>query len=179
MITSLTILCFALLMPQLAMGFMSTSPQSTTGSRNTRQVLSPTETMSPNYSSATFLKSAQESLSNDEISRYSRHLVLGDVGMKGQTALKNASVLVIGAGGLGSPCLMYLAAAGVGHIGIVVSAPHDILVDEFHFHSSIMRSQFYGSLNHYFILILCTTLLIFSRPRHSKWTNLKQGCRCS
>ena len=58
-------------------------------------------------------------LTNEEISRYSRHLVLSDVGMKGQVALKNASVLVIGAGGLGSPCLLYLAAAGVGHIGIV------------------------------------------------------------
>jgi hypothetical protein len=58
-------------------------------------------------------------LSNDEIARYSRHLVLGDVGMTGQLALKRSSVLVIGAGGLGSPCLLYLAAAGVGHIGIV------------------------------------------------------------
>jgi molybdopterin/thiamine biosynthesis adenylyltransferase/rhodanese-related sulfurtransferase len=58
-------------------------------------------------------------LTNSEISRYSRHLVLSDVGMKGQAALKNASVLVIGAGGLGSPCLLYLAAAGVGHIGVV------------------------------------------------------------
>ena len=58
-------------------------------------------------------------LSNPEIARYSRHLVLSDVAMCGQKALKNASVLVIGAGGLGSPCLMYLAAAGVGHIGIV------------------------------------------------------------
>lgn len=58
-------------------------------------------------------------LNNDEISRYSRHLVLSDVGVKGQEALKGSSVLVIGAGGLGSPCLMYLAAAGVGHIGIV------------------------------------------------------------
>ena len=62
----------------------------------------------------------EEELNNSEISRYSRHLVLKDVGMKGQTKLKNSSVLVIGAGGLGSPCLMYLAAAGVGHIGIVV-----------------------------------------------------------
>ena len=58
-------------------------------------------------------------MNNAEISRYSRHLVLGDVGMKGQKALKNSSVLVIGAGGLGSPCLLYLAAAGVGNIGIV------------------------------------------------------------
>lgn len=59
-------------------------------------------------------------LTNSEISRYSRHLVLSDVGMKGQLKLKNSKVLVVGAGGLGSPCLMYLAAAGVGHIGIVV-----------------------------------------------------------
>lgn len=58
-------------------------------------------------------------LTNEEIARYSRHLVLSDVGMKGQGAIKDASVLVIGAGGLGSPCLLYLAAAGVGHIGIV------------------------------------------------------------
>ena len=63
--------------------------------------------------------SAEEELNNAEISRYSRHLVLGDVGVAGQKALKNSSVLVIGAGGLGSPCLLYLAAAGVGHIGIV------------------------------------------------------------
>lgn len=63
--------------------------------------------------------SLNQSLSNEEISRYSRHLVLSDVGMAGQKSLKNSSVLVVGAGGLGSPCLLYLAAAGVGHIGIV------------------------------------------------------------
>jgi hypothetical protein len=62
---------------------------------------------------------AAVSLSNEEIGRYSRHLVLSNVGMVGQLALKQSTVLVIGAGGLGSPVLLYLAAAGVGHIGIV------------------------------------------------------------
>src|SRR6266545_3566523 len=58
-------------------------------------------------------------LSRDEIFRYSRHLIIPDVAMDGQKRLKNARVLLIGAGGLGSPNAMYLAAAGVGHIGLV------------------------------------------------------------
>src|SRR5271163_3038512 len=58
-------------------------------------------------------------LNNDEIRRYSRHLILPEVGLAGQKRIKAASVLCIGAGGLGSPIAMYLAAAGVGKIGIV------------------------------------------------------------
>lgn len=58
-------------------------------------------------------------LSNEEILRYSRHLILPDVGMKGQEKLKAAKVLLIGSGGLGTPNAMYLAAAGVGTIGLV------------------------------------------------------------
>ena len=58
-------------------------------------------------------------LSNEEIKRYSRHLIMPEVGMDGQRRLKAGSVLCIGAGGLGSPAAMYLAAAGVGRIGIV------------------------------------------------------------
>jgi adenylyltransferase/sulfurtransferase len=60
-----------------------------------------------------------EGLSNQEIRRYSRHLIIPDVAMDGQRRLKNAKVLCIGAGGLGSPVAMYLAAAGVGTIGLV------------------------------------------------------------
>ncbi|MGA9365485.1 MAG: molybdopterin-synthase adenylyltransferase MoeB [Bacteroidota bacterium] len=58
-------------------------------------------------------------LSKEEIRRYSRHLIMPEVGMDGQRKLKSSSVLLIGAGGLGSPLAMYLAAAGVGRIGIV------------------------------------------------------------
>ena len=58
-------------------------------------------------------------LSSDELERYARHIVLRDVGGPGQQKLKASRVLVIGAGGLGAPLLQYLAAAGVGTIGLV------------------------------------------------------------
>src|SRR5438552_6075683 len=58
-------------------------------------------------------------LTNDEVKRYSRHLIMPEVGVDGQRKLKAAKVLCIGAGGLGSPVAMYLAAAGVGTIGLV------------------------------------------------------------
>ena len=60
-----------------------------------------------------------QDLSADERGRYARHLILPEVGLEGQKRLKAASVLCIGSGGLGSPLLLYLAAAGVGRIGIV------------------------------------------------------------
>jgi adenylyltransferase/sulfurtransferase len=57
--------------------------------------------------------------SNEEIRRYSRHLIMPEIGMEGQRRMKEGSVLLIGAGGLGAPLALYLAAAGIGHIGII------------------------------------------------------------
>ena len=78
-----------------------------------------------------------DSLSVDEVRRYSRHLIIPDVGMAGQKRLKNARVLCVGAGGLGSPTLMYLAAAGVGTLGIV---EFDV-VDESNLQRQIIHGQ--------------------------------------
>jgi sulfur-carrier protein adenylyltransferase/sulfurtransferase len=77
------------------------------------------------------------SLTPDEIRRYSRHLIIPDVAMDGQKRLKNAKVLCVGAGGLGSPALMYLAAAGVGTLGII---DFDV-VDESNLQRQVIHGQ--------------------------------------
>src|SRR6476659_9175911 len=77
------------------------------------------------------------SLTPDEIRRYSRHLIIPDVAMDGQKRLKNARVLCVGAGGLGSPALMYLAAAGVGTLGII---DFDV-VDESNLQRQVIHGQ--------------------------------------
>lgn len=76
-------------------------------------------------------------LTRDEVNRYSRHLIIPDVGMAGQKRLKNAKVLVVGAGGLGSPALLYLAAAGVGTLGVI---DFDV-VDESNLQRQIIHRQ--------------------------------------
>lgn len=79
----------------------------------------------------------QSVFSQDELFRYSRHLMVPEIGLEGQAKLKAASVLIVGAGGLGSPAALYLAAAGVGHIGIV----DDDVVDS----SNLQRQVLHGS----------------------------------
>ena len=78
-----------------------------------------------------------DDLTIDEVKRYSRHLIIPDVGKTGQRRLKNAKVLVVGAGGLGSPALLYLAAAGVGTLGIV---DFDV-VDESNLQRQVIHGQ--------------------------------------
>ena len=76
-------------------------------------------------------------LTRSEVQRYSRHLIIPEVGVPGQRRLKNARVLVIGAGGLGSPALLYLAAAGVGTLGII----DDDVVDESNLQRQVIHGQ--------------------------------------
>jgi molybdopterin/thiamine biosynthesis adenylyltransferase/rhodanese-related sulfurtransferase len=76
-------------------------------------------------------------LSNEEIRRYSRHVIMPEVGIEGQRRLKNSSVLLIGTGGLGSPSALYLAAAGIGRMGMV---DYDV-VDESNLHRQIIHGQ--------------------------------------
>ena len=83
------------------------------------------------------LVSEQGTLSNDEIARYSRHVIMPEVGMEGQRKLKASSVLLIGTGGLGSPLALYLAAAGIGRVGLV---DYDV-VDESNLQRQIIHGQ--------------------------------------
>ncbi len=75
-------------------------------------------------------------LSRDELTRYSRHILLPEIGIEGQERLKSASVLIVGAGGLGSPLAMYLAAAGVGRLGLIDFDTVDV--------SNLHRQVMYG-----------------------------------
>jgi sulfur-carrier protein adenylyltransferase/sulfurtransferase len=93
-------------------------------------------TKEPDVSLPPLVEPAAE-LSVDEVKRYSRHLIIPDVGMTGQKRLKNAKVLCVGAGGLGSPALLYLAAAGVGTLGVV---DYDV-VDESNLQRQIIHGQ--------------------------------------
>src|SRR5215472_10293784 len=77
------------------------------------------------------------SFSDEEVERYARHLVLREIGGPGQQRLKGARVLIVGAGGLGAPASLYLAAAGVGQIGLV----DPDVVD----HSNLQRQVIYDS----------------------------------
>ncbi|HET6763769.1 MAG TPA: molybdopterin-synthase adenylyltransferase MoeB [Longimicrobiaceae bacterium] len=92
-----------------------------------------TATLSPRAPAAP----ASDALSSDEIMRYSRHLILPEVGMEGQRKLKAARVLLVGTGGLGSPLALYLAAAGIGTLGLV---DFDV-VDE----SNLQRQVIHGT----------------------------------
>jgi len=100
-------------------------------------VLTPSNQRVPSTDPAARPIGSLPELDHGDIARYSRHLILGEVGIEGQRRLKGASVLCVGTGGLGSPVLLYLAAAGVGRIGIV---DFDI-VDE----SNLQRQIIHGS----------------------------------
>src|SRR5690606_16003421 len=76
-------------------------------------------------------------VTTEEVARYSRHLIMPEVGMDGQKRLKNAKVLVVGGGGLGSPALLYLAAAGVGTLGVI---DFDV-VDESNLQRQVIHGQ--------------------------------------
>ncbi len=76
-------------------------------------------------------------LSKEDIHRYSRQLILPELGVAGQWRLREASILVVGAGGLGAPCLLYLAAAGVGTLGIV---DHDV-VELSNLHRQVIHTE--------------------------------------
>ncbi|KAJ1831799.1 hypothetical protein LPJ73_008066, partial [Coemansia sp. RSA 2703] len=82
-------------------------------------------------------KKTSDKLSNEEIRRYSRQLLIPEVGTEGQLKLRNSSVLVVGTGGLGSPCALYLAAMGIGRLGLV---DHDV-VDQSNLHRQVLHTE--------------------------------------
>jgi adenylyltransferase/sulfurtransferase len=83
------------------------------------------------------MEKSADNLSNDEYLRYSRQLLMKDIGIDGQRKLKAAKVLIIGAGGLGSPAGLYLAGAGIGTLGFV----DNDLVEESNLHRQIIHNE--------------------------------------
>lgn len=106
-------------------GFNNDILRTATGSPDTHTPATATPTPTGVSSTSTHQQQLPE-LNHDEVRRYSRHLILPDVGVRGQRTLKASSVLAVGTGGLGSPALLYLAAAGVGRLGVL----DDDVVDE-------------------------------------------------
>ncbi|KAH9605421.1 hypothetical protein KSS87_001016 [Heliosperma pusillum] len=134
-------------------------------SSRTNESCSPISTVQSNHS-----------LPSDAIYRYSRHLLLPSFGVRGQSNLLNSSILVVGAGGLGSPALLYLAACGVGRIGIV---DHDV-VELNNMHRQVIHTEAYigkskvesaaaacRSFVNFFSILLCEWILLQKISR--KW----------
>lgn len=83
------------------------------------------------------MESENEGLSHQEYQRYSRQLIMPSIGLEGQIKLKNAKVLLIGAGGLGSPAALYLSGAGIGTLGLVDAD----IVDESNLHRQVIHTE--------------------------------------
>src|SRR6516162_1220096 len=94
-------------------------------------------TARPDDGKRVVMSNDEAAFTRDELLRYSRHLALPEVGLDGQARLKGASVLIVGAGGLGSPAALYLAAAGIGRLGLVDFDRVDA--------SNLQRQVLYGS----------------------------------
>ena len=103
---------------------------------------------------------ASSELSNEEVMRYSRQLLMKDIGVEGQKKLKAAKVLIVGAGGLGSPAGMYLAGAGIGTIGLVDGD----IVEESNLHRQVIHTE--KNIGKLKVLSAKETILAFNRHVH-------------
>ena len=115
----------------------------------------------------------KKDLTTSELSRYARHIAIPEFGLAGQQKLKSAKVLVVGAGGLGSPVLLYLAAAGVGTIGIVdfdivddTNLQRQVLynVDDIGKSKSAIAKEKLAALNPHIQINVYNTCLLYTSP---------------